>query len=254
MNPTFTQPMPTPPSASETHRDSERLQTLYQINNLLRKVEADGLDIHTILPRILQVAVEEISGQTGSIIVINEQNRVEHFWHMDDSGQTSPNLFLGSIVDEGIAGWVIRSREPATVTNTTEDKRWLPRPDHPTANSPWSAVCVPLLARERAVGAITITREGANQFADEDLSLLTAIASQAASSVDNARLFDESRRRAEELTTLVTATLSVSTSLEINEVLTIVTEQMTALLRATSCNIGKWNATTSRLVPLDIIS
>ncbi len=236
-----------PFDANESNRDSERLKTLYAVNNLLRQVEADGLDIHMILPRVLQVAVDEVSGQTGSIIVTNDQNRIEHFWHMDDSGQSSPNLFLGNIVDEGIAGWVIRSREPAIIVDTTEDERWLPRPDHPTAQDPWSAICAPLLARDRAVGAITITKEGVHQFNDEDLSLLAAISNQASSSIDNARLFDESRRRAEELTTLVTATLSVSTSLEINEVLSIVTEQMSALLRISACHIGKWDAATNSL-------
>ena len=64
--------------------------------------------------------------------------------------------------------------------------------------SPKSYVCVPLIARDRTFGAITlITAESGRQYDAADLELAEELAGRAALAVDNARLYDETRARAE---------------------------------------------------------
>jgi HD-GYP domain-containing protein (c-di-GMP phosphodiesterase class II)/pSer/pThr/pTyr-binding forkhead associated (FHA) protein len=58
-----------------------------------------------------------------------------------------------------------------------------------------SVMCAPLIVKSEAIGALYVdnrTRE--NCFAEEDLELLTSIAAQAATAVQNARLFDNLQR------------------------------------------------------------
>jgi PAS domain S-box-containing protein len=61
-----------------------------------------------------------------------------------------------------------------------------------------SAMCVPLIARGRTLGAITfISEEGGRRFDEADLALAEDLARRAAIAVDNARLFSEAEQRAE---------------------------------------------------------
>ena len=219
------------------HRDSDRLQTVYEISTLLREAEAEGLDIDRLLPRVLKIAVEELSAFTGSIIITDESLRVTHYWLHENYFESEAEQVILRVSKDGLAGWTIRNSEPVIIPNTALDSRWLNLEPDPTSRGKWSAMCVPLLSRDRTIGAITLQSDGLDKYGPEDLNLLTIIANQAAVSLEYARLYAESRSRAEELTTLVTATLSVSTSLKIQEILAIVSEQMAAMLHADECSI-----------------
>jgi PAS domain S-box-containing protein len=60
-----------------------------------------------------------------------------------------------------------------------------------------SAMCVPLLARDRLVGLITLaTAESGRSFGPEDVSLVRSLADRAAVAIDNARLFEQAKAAA----------------------------------------------------------
>jgi len=225
-----------------SNRDAERLQTLYVVNDMLKQVVAEGLGINTILPRVMLVALEEVNAFSGSIIVVNETLDPQYAWIMTgDQLEENDSPFIRKIVQEGLIGWAMEHQQTGIIANTRDDERWLPRPDHPTAREPWSAICSPLIVRSRAVGAITMTRPGLNQFDQRTADLLEAIANQAATTIESARLYEESQRRADELAALVSATAAVTTSLELEEVLRDVAEQMVNLTQADVCTIFDWD-------------
>jgi len=63
-----------------------------------------------------------------------------------------------------------------------------------------SFACLPLIARGRALGAITfITAESRRKLTDADFDLARDLATRAAIAMDNARLFGEAQQRAEDL-------------------------------------------------------
>src|SRR5690606_31393801 len=95
----------------------------------------------------------------------------------------------------------------------------------------------------------TMTRPGAALFGTVEVALLEAIAGQATTTIESARLYRESRQRADDLTALVRATAAVSTSLDREQVLQRVAEQMAALLGANVCLIADWEGTTGTLTP-----
>ncbi|MCO5188547.1 MAG: hypothetical protein M9918_10180 [Anaerolineae bacterium] len=83
-------------SQIEQHQIRERLQTLYVVNDLLKHTEAGGLDIHVILPRVLQVAATELDAVDGSIIIANAERGVEYAWVIDAETALHPdyNTFI----------------------------------------------------------------------------------------------------------------------------------------------------------------
>lgn len=218
------------------NREADRLQTLYVVNDMLKQVVAEGLEINTVLPRILRVALEELGATSGTIIILNDQQHPEYAWVLRDGElETREGPFLEKIVQDGLFAWTMETKESAIVSDTRTDERWLPNAEHATMDEAWSAICAPLVIRANPVGAITMSRPGVAQFEQDDVDLLNAIANQTASTIESARLYKESRRRADELAALVKATAVVSGSLELGEVLEGVAGQMARLIKVDAC-------------------
>jgi two-component system, NtrC family, sensor histidine kinase KinB len=98
---------------------------------------------------------------------------------------------------------VIHNRQSALVNDTSHDSRWVRRPDDAAERSgAKSAICVPILAREKLVGVLTIVHATINSFNEEHLALIQSIADQAGIAVNNAQLYESlqgARQRYQEL-------------------------------------------------------
>jgi GAF domain-containing protein len=126
------------------------LELLYKVS---REV-ATALDLRTVLQRVLYAAMDNVGGERGSIVVMDDQG------HPLDSiivhgtqirGGTTRQLRV--TVEQGLAGWVVRNKIPALIPDTSRDERWVQRPDDAVQKSgAKSAICVPLLVREEIVG------------------------------------------------------------------------------------------------------
>ncbi|MCA9973893.1 MAG: GAF domain-containing protein [Anaerolineales bacterium] len=224
---------------------AERLQTLFTVQEMLKQVQSESLNIHIILPEVLQLAVRQLGAADGSIIVVNQALEIDHasFAH----GNPSEN-FIGDIMNRGLAGWVIRSKQPYVINDTRHDEHWLPRPGHATTSEPWSVICTPFIIRDRAVGAITLHKPGVQQFDTQDLNLLLAISTQAASTIENARLFEQSQRQLQVSALLYEASKVINSSLDINEIMQLLLNQMNELLNAEAISIALVEKSTDELI------
>ena len=128
------------------------LELLIQIN---REVAA-ALDLRTVLQRLVFAAMQHVGGERGSIIVIDDTgNPVDATIVYGKSLMENSTRQLRDTVDRGLAGWVIRHRKAALVPDTSMDERWLRRADDAFDRSgSKSALCVPLIARDRLVGVL----------------------------------------------------------------------------------------------------
>lgn len=229
---------------SDDRRASGWLHTLYVVNDMLKQVEEQGLHINVILPQVLDVAVKQLAAHDGSIIVVNQDLEIEHFWLTEDRS----DFFLDDIMNSGVAGWVIRNKQPIIIDDTRTDPRWLPHPDQGEDSKPWSVICAPFLMRERAIGAITIHKHLGRQFDDRDLDLLFTIASRAASTIENARLYEESQRQLQVSALLNKASRAINSSLDINKIMQSLLAQMNELLHAEAISIALVDKQSNELV------
>ncbi|HSM58228.1 MAG TPA: GAF domain-containing protein [Candidatus Sulfomarinibacteraceae bacterium] len=230
-------------------RDADRLQSLYAVNDMLKQIVADGLEIDIVLPRVLRVATEEVEAAAGSVIVIDERLQPQHAWIFRDGVlKVDDDPIIEDVVRRGLFAWVTRNQCTAIVEDTREDERWLPSPDSATAEEPWSVICAPLIIRNRTVGAFTMSRPGVRQFNEEAVDLLNAIANQAASTIESARLYEESQRRAAELASLVSATTAISSNLDLDVAFERVTTQLARFVDVDACALFDWRPDSHQLV------
>src|SRR5439155_9296351 len=92
-----------------------------------------------------------------------------------------------------------------------------------------SLVVVPLLRGDEAIGTISVTRRESGGFADDEIALLQTFADQAVIAIENARLLSalqartqELTRTVEQLTALGDVGRAVSSSLDLDTVLTTI--------------------------------
>lgn len=212
------------------------LEVLIQVN---REVAA-ALDLRTVLQRLLFAAIQNVGGERGSIVVLDDTGKpIDATIVYGRSLHEHTTQQLRETVDRGLAGWVVRHRKAALVPDTSQDERWLRRADDALDQSgAKAAICVPLLARERLVGVLTLVHSLPNVFGPEHLELMQAIADQASIAVLNARLYTESSRQARIMTALADGAAAFSASLEVREVWQRVLNQTIQAMQVETVAIG----------------
>jgi signal transduction histidine kinase len=91
-----------------------------------------------------------------------------------------------------IAEWVVENDKPLLLNDDVSDSRFSSISEKPLRSS----ICCPLRAHGKVIGALNVTRTQGVHFADEDLEALVIMATQAAVSIENARLLEENVRGA----------------------------------------------------------
>ncbi|NTV37201.1 MAG: GAF domain-containing protein, partial [Anaerolineaceae bacterium] len=135
---------------------------------------------------------ENVKAERGSLVVLDEnQHPVEAAIVYGNQLHAHTLDQLQDVVDQGLAGWVMQNQKPALISDTSIDERWLHRPDDSEERSgAKSVVCVPLKAREKLVGILTIVHPTRDFFNKDHLAIVQAIADIAGIAVHNAQLYD----------------------------------------------------------------
>ncbi len=103
-------------------------------------------------------------------------------------------------LEEGIAGWVTRNRQPLIVNDVRTNPLYQSAIDGQTGLLTSSILCVPLDTRGQVLGVIEAINHPIGAFTEADQQVLSSVASWAAIALDNANLFErvaEERRRLE---------------------------------------------------------
>jgi len=230
-----------------TEEDRNRLDLLYHVS---REV-ATALDLRTVLQRVLYQAIQNVGGERGSIVVLDDAGKAVDstivFGQQHINEDTTQQL--RDTVEHGLAGWVLKNRKPVLIANTSQDKRWLHRPDDAKKKTgSKSALCMPLLARDQLVGVLTLVHSKPNAFSEEHLELMQAIADQAGIAVLNARLYTESQRTARVMSALAESAAIINTSLRLDDVLEHILNQTIQALQVETVALALFDPSNDELV------
>jgi len=112
---------------------------------------------------------------------------------------------------------------------------------------------VPLLVGSRAIGAMVVQSVTTpNLYTQRERNLFLSIASQAATALENARLLEETQRRANEMAALAQIGRDISSTLNVDEILQKISNYMLDLLRGDSTAVYVPNADFKTLQPLAV--
>ncbi len=186
---------------AELQREQRNTETLLRI---LTEVSA-SLDLDRALSRTLALLNEAIGAEQGTIMLLNVENNSLQF--KAGYGYASGESPIGTPVSgskpftlrvgEGLAGWVVKNRQPTLVEDLLKDSRWVISPHSSSQHR--SAVVAPLIVGEVVSGAIMVFHRQVGFFTDDALSMVQAIGSQVAISINNSQLYELIRDQAERL-------------------------------------------------------
>ncbi len=230
--------------ANESTR--ETLELLYHISREL----ASALDLRTVLQRVLFLSMRNVGAISGSLVVMDDNGEpVESAIIVGAQVHNQTTRQLRATVEHGLAGWVKQRGEAVLVPDTSQDDRWLRRPDDAeNRTGPKSAVSAPLTVRDQVVGVITLVHPNPGFFNDDHLALVQAIADQAGIAVLNARLYAESQRQAHVMTAVAESSAVITASLRLEEVLQRILEQISQALQVQVVSLALIDAGKSELV------
>ena len=134
-------------------------------------------------------------------------------------------------LDAGIVGWVIKSGRVLRTGNVKKNPHYVL-----TKEEVNSELCTPLKIGDKVIGCINVESTFFDAFSKNDERLLNTLANQAAIVIENARLFEETRRRAVRQAAL-NAIIGVSAraGASLDEILKIALQQT---LKALSLDMG----------------
>jgi PAS domain S-box-containing protein len=124
----------------------------------------------------------------------------------------------------------------------------------PAGEEPKSGLYIPLLAGEEVRGGISlqnIDREDA--FSDADVRLLSTLAASMSVALENARLYQETQRNAEEMAALTDIGREVSATLDLETVLDRVTTNAREVLAADTSAVILLEADQNTLRPISVV-
>jgi len=110
-----------------------------------------------------------------------------------------------------------------------------------------SMLMLPLAVGGRAMGLVELDDRREREFAVSDIRLCQALADQAAVAIENARLFEEARRQAAELAALNKTGQALTSTLDLDVVLTMAIAEATSLLHAEGATVLLHDTATSEL-------
>ena len=149
-------------------------------------------------------------------------------------------------VGNHITEYIIRTRQPVLIReNYLEEMKKLgvePLRDK-------GCFCgVPLVAYDHAIGAMAVYSDHARTFDEGHLELLRVLASEASIAIENARLFNEERTKARHLSLLNTISRNAIATLNPDEMLAKIAEQLEAGLTYDHIGIGVLEYSTREIV------
>ncbi len=156
-----------------------------------------------------------------------------------DQGERQEPLVLYKKEGWGLSGRVFEERQPLLLPDLLEEG--VPQEAIPLGEIPRSWLGVPLLARDRAVGIISVQSYQANAFSPTDQDILEAIASQAAVALENLFLRREHERRIAELSALGEIGRSIIAATSIEELLEAVFQQTSRVMDTSNLYIALYH-------------
>jgi len=156
----------------------------------ISEIMTTRIDLDELLSLIINKLVTTIKAERGTLFLIDEAR--QELWSrvlLDDLGAL-PEIRLK--IGEGIAGHVAATGRIVNIPDAYADPRFNPEIDRVTGFQTRSLLAAPLVnPQQKTIGVVQLLNKRDGPFTTRDERLLAAMASQAAVSIENARLYQQ---------------------------------------------------------------
>ena len=225
--------------------ETEQRATELQIINSVQADLSANLDMQSMYQLVGEKLHEAFDAQVVTLIDYDPQKNRCYWRYAVEKGE---NLNVEPSPPAGFSKYIIETRQMILV-NEKLDERRRELGGAVAAGSPAkSYIGVPLLINNQVRGLISLQNvDRENAFSDSDVRLLTTLANSMSVALENARLFDETQRRATELATINTVSSALASELDIDPLIQLVGEQTRSTFKADIVYVALLNETTNTI-------
>lgn len=194
------------------------------------------LNLDEVLRQIVET-ITRITGCDGCFIYLFDTNKEELV--LRASKKSHPEM-LGNIklkLGEGITGWIVKEKKPVMVCkNANEDPRFrffcnLPEDKYQAILS------VPIITKDEIVGVITVLHKGPHLYNSNIVSLLTTISNQIGGAVESGRLYEETKKKTQEIEALSQISETIVSGRYLEEILSLIVKITAEMMGSKICSI-----------------
>ena len=195
----------------ESSRKEETREALYrrELATILRSSALinSSLNLEQVLDNAMKWAEDFMGAEASTVYELDDRSN-ELVVRLARGEKNGPPLGRVTLkVGEGIAGTVVKTGKPMVIQDVSQEKKFNDKIDRLTGIRTKSAICVPLLLRNRPIGALqVINKKSGEPFFRSDLEILFAIAQHVSIAMENASLY----RRLEESFAVTTQELRIT--------------------------------------------
>ena len=199
------------------------------IVNEVGQALARKLDFQSIIEAVGEMAAEALGARGLSIAMLDSHTATVRFLYWLDEGVRNRE-FEGTVLEDPLTARIMASRQPIRVGSADEAA---------AIGAPFkiggteSYLGVPIPAGDQSIGVIAIGTTVRNAYSADDERLLWTLATNMGVALDNARLFEETKRllaetdaRAAELETINRVGKALGHQLDLDSLIELVGEQM----------------------------
>lgn len=174
---------------TQVHRRALQFEALAQVTQTIISVH----DLQQLLPRIATVISEKFNFYHVGVFLLDEANEYAVLSATSSDGgqkmlERKHRLKVG---EQGIVGNVTFTGKPRIAMDVGVDAVFF---DNPELSETHSEMALPLKNEDRIIGALDVQSTESGAFTEEDVQMLSLLANQVSLAIENARLFDETRR------------------------------------------------------------
>lgn len=176
---------------------ARRVRELNALAEISRNVNST-LNGREVLRTILNETVKSFPTARKALIHLVDESRQRLVPVVLSDTTAPPAPTQGMPLDQGIAGRCVREARTITVLDTKTDPDFLD-----LGSNVRSLMVTPLIIGDRVIGALSIDSTRKDAFSPDMEIVFRLLADRAANALENARLYEESQTRVEELTRLL---------------------------------------------------
>lgn len=207
--------------------------------DILRKI-VEITNSEPSLKAVLHEIVDVVNMFTGadSVFIYLFDDKKKNLTLM--ASKTPHQKELGHVtvkVGEGITGWVAEHNKPVAISeDATHDKRFksfdvLPEDKYEAFLS------VPIVRKKKTIGVINIQHKKTHEYGDSTIKLISLIGTQIGGAIENAKLFDETQKKAKQFDRLVKVSESITSERYLDEILALIVVVTAEMLNSKICSI-----------------
>jgi len=205
---------------------------LHQISESI----SSNLNLDEVLKQIIEIVVQ-VAHADACLLYLLDGRKEELI--LRASKNPHPKL-IGRIrleIGEGITGWVAKEKKPVAIPkNASDDPRF--KVFHNLPEDRYQAfLSVPLIVKNEVIGVINVQHKRSHEYNHGEMALLTTIAHQVGGAIENARLYQEMRKKAMQIETLSQVSRTITSNRYLEEILHLIVTMTAEMMDSKICSI-----------------